>query len=149
MEFADAELSDEELKAKQRTFLSLLNNQPTVNSDGQTVQKKVAEKVVILFTMFKQKKAWNEVMFRTFKLLLTDGYIQSGDKGNLVQNLLSKPYSQGTARAQAGQMMQLLPLLKIAKEVGKGRLEINEDSTIIARLKAEYFTDLKATSDAE
>lgn len=144
LEFADAELSDEELKKKQRAFLSLLNNQPTVNSDGQTVQKKVAEKVVILFTMFKQKKAWNEVMYRTFKLLLTDGYIQSGDKGNLHAELLAKPYSVGTARAQAGQMMQMLPLLKIAKETSKGRLEVNEDSTIVARLRAEYFSDLKA-----
>lgn len=144
LEFADAELSDEELKSKQRAFLSLLNNQPTVNSDGQTVQKKVAEKVIILFTMFKQKKTWNEVMYRTFKLLLTDGYIQSGDKGNLHAELLAKPYSVGTARAQAGQMMQMLPLLKIAKETSKGRLEINEDSTIVARLRAEYFTELTA-----
>lgn len=144
LEFSDAELSDEDLKRKQRAFLSLLNNQPTVNSDGQTVQKKVAEKVIILFTMFKQKKTWNEVMYRTFKLLLTDGYIQSGDKGNLHAELLAKPYSVGTARAQAGQMMQMLPLLKIATETSKGRLEINEDSTIIARLRAEYFADLKA-----
>lgn len=144
LEFSDAELSDEELKEKQRSFLSLLNNQPTINSDGQTVQKKVAEKVVILFTMFKHKKTWNEVMYRTFKLLLTDGYIQSGDKGNLHLELLSKPYSVGTARAQAGQMMQMLPLLKIAKEDIKGRLVINEDSTIVARLRAEYFADLKA-----
>lgn len=148
LEFSDAELSDEDLAKKQRAFLSLLNNQPTVNSDGQTVQKKVAEKVVILFTMFKLKKSWNEVMYRTFKTLLTDGYIQSGEKGNLHAELLAKPYSLGTARAQAGQMMQMLPLLKITKEDGKGRLIPNDESTILARLKAEYFPDLKA-KDAE
>lgn len=142
LEFADADLSDEDLAKKQRAFLSLLNNQPTVNSDGQTVQKKVAEKVVILFTMFKQKKSWNEVMQRTFKLLLEDGYITSGKGGNLQQSLLAKPYSPGTASAQAGQMMQMLPLLKITKEEN-GRLVPNEDSTILARLKAEYFPELE------
>ena len=148
LEMSDIDLSEEELAKKQRAFLAVLNNQPATTTDGATVQKKVAEKVVILFTMFKQNKGWNEVMYRTFKLLLTDGYIQSGDKGNLVQELLKKPYSIGTARAQAGQMMQMLPLLKIATETSKGRLEINEDSTILHRLRNDYFADLKS-QDAE
>lgn len=148
LEFDDVDLPPEELAKKQRAFLAVLNNQPATTTNGQTVQKKVAEKVVILFTMFKQKKGWNEVMYRTFKLLLTDGYIQSGDKGNLVQELLKKPYSIGTARAQAGQMMQMLPLLKIATETSKGRLEINENSTILHRLRNDYFADLQPKSDA-
>lgn len=148
LEFDDVDLPPEELAKKQRAFLAVLNNQPATTTNGQTVQKKVAEKVVILFTMFKQKKGWNEVMYRTFKLLLTDGYIQSGDKGNLVQELLKKPYSIGTARAQAGQMMQMLPLLKIATETSKGRLEINENSTILHRLRNDYFADLQPKADA-
>lgn len=148
LEFADAELSDEELRLKQNSFLTLLNNQPTVNSDGQTVQKKVAEKVVILFTMFKQKKSWNEVMYRTFKLLLTDGYLDTKKGGNLYNNLLAKPYSPGTANAQMGQMVQMLPLLKVCTKDGS-RLVPNEDSTILARLKSEYFGDLKVSTDAE
>ena len=148
LEFADAELSDEDLRLKQNSFLTLLNNQPTVNSDGQTVQKKVAEKVVILFTMFKQKKSWNEVMYRTFKLLLTDGYLDTKKGGNLYNNLLAKPYSPGTANAQMGQMVQMLPLLKVCTKDGS-RLVPNEDSTILARLKSEYFGDLKVSTDAE
>lgn len=150
LEFDDVDLPAEQLKEKQQQFLRLLNNQPTLTAGGQTVQKKVAEKVVILFTMFKRGGKWNEVMYRTFSLLLTDGYIQSGDNGNLVQNLKSKPYSPATARAQAGQMMQLLPLLKIANEDGKGRLVPNENSTILMRLRSQFFADLKpAESDAE
>lgn len=142
LEFSDVDLTPEELKAKQTAFLNALNMQPHMSTDGVSVQKKVAEKVVILFTMFKRNGSWNEVMYRTFKVLLTDGFIQSGDGGNLVKELLAKPYSVGTARAQAGQMMQMLPLLKIAKETGKGRLEINENSTIVARLRSQYFADL-------
>ena len=141
LEFSDVDLPEEELKEKQQKFLRLLNAQPTLTTNGETVQKKVAEKVVILFTMFKQNGRWNEVMYRTFKLLLTDGYISGGRDSNLVKDLLAKPYSIGTARAQAGQMMQMLPLLKIAKEEG-GRLVPNEESTILARLRDQYFPEL-------
>ena len=141
LEFGDVDLPEEELKEKQQKFLRLLNAQPTLTTNGETVQKKVAEKVVILFTMFKQNGRWNEVMYRTFKLLLTDGYISGGRDSNLVKDLLAKPYSIGTARAQAGQMMQMLPLLKIAKEEG-GRLVPNEESTILARLRDQYFPEL-------
>ncbi|MFU9046315.1 hypothetical protein ACNAUY_07970 [Acinetobacter tibetensis] len=141
LEFSDVELPEQELKEKQQKFLRLLNAQPTLTTNGETVQKKVAEKVVILFTMFKQNGRWNEVMYRTFKLLLTDGYISGGRDSNLVKDLLAKPYSIGTARAQAGQMMQMLPLLKIAKEEG-GRLVPNEESTILARLRDQYFPEL-------
>lgn len=147
LEFDDVELPEEELKAKQEKFLGLLNAQPTLTTNGETVQKKVAEKVVILFTMFKNNGKWNEVMYRTFKLLLTDGYISSGKDSNLVKDLLAKPYSIGTARAQAGQMMQMLPLLKIAKEEG-GRLVPNENSTILARLRSQYFPEIATTKDA-
>lgn len=141
LEFGDVDLPEQELKEKQQKFLRLLNAQPTLTTNGETVQKKVAEKVVILFTMFKQNGRWNEVMYRTFKLLLTDGYISGGRDSNLVKDLLAKPYSIGTARAQAGQMMQMLPLLKIAKEEG-GRLVPNEESTILARLRDQYFPEL-------
>ena len=147
LEFSDAELSERELKIKQNSFLSVLNNQPTTTSEGTTVQKKVAEKVIILFTMFKQKKDWNEVMYRTFKLLLTDGYLNVKKGGNLYNNLLAKPYSSGTANAQMGQMAQMLPLLKICHKNGE-ILTPNEDSTILARLKSEYFPEL-ITKDSE
>jgi hypothetical protein len=142
LEFDDVDLPPEELAEKQRAFLSALNNQPATTASGETVQKKVAEKIIILFTMFKQKREWNEVMFRTFKILLTDGCIQKGKDGNLMKSLLDKPYSLGTAKAQSGQMFKMLPLLKITKEEANGAYEINENSTIVARLREEYFKDL-------
>lgn len=147
LEFDDVDLPEQELKEKQEKFLRLLNAQPTITTNGETVQKKVAEKVVILFTMFKNNGRWNEVMYRTFKLLLSDGYISGGKDSNLVKDLLAKPYSIGTARAQAGQMMQLLPLLKIVKEEN-GRLVPNENSTILARLRSQYFGEESSSKEA-
>lgn len=147
LEFSDADLSPQALAEKQREFLNLLNIQPHMSTTGDSTQKKVAEKVVILFSMFSKKSdRWNEVMRRTFEVLLHDGFITSGDKGNLVQNLLTKPYSIGTARAQAGQMYKMLPLLKIASETEKGKFVLNENSTIVARLRKEYFQDIKVAA---
>lgn len=136
LEAADLELSAEELEAKQRDLLDMLNARPRTGSESST-QKKVAEKVVMLFTWMKKGGTLNEVMRRTFTVLARDGHIISGDKGNLHAELLSKPYSVGTCRAQAGQMMAMLPMLKIANKSEKGRLEVNPDSLIFAKVKAD------------
>ncbi|WP_151708835.1 hypothetical protein [Acinetobacter brisouii] len=139
LEFSDADLSPEELADKQREFLQVLNIQPHMSTTGVSTQKKVAEKVVILFTYLKRGGKMNEVIYRTIKLLVEEGKVTSGDNGNLVKSLLDKPYSKGTARAQSGQMFKLLPLLKIAKEDSKGVFVANEDSVILRRLRDELF----------
>lgn len=136
LEAADLTLSAEELEAKQRDLLDMLNARPRSGSE-QSTQKKVAEKVVMLFGWMKKGGALNEVMRRTFTVLARDGYIVSGDKGNLHAELLAKPYSVGTCRAQAGQMMAMLPMLKIATKGEKGRLDLNPDSLIFAKVKAD------------
>lgn len=145
LEFSDAELSPDDLAAKQQDFLNLLNTKPNMSKDGSSTQVKVAQKVVILFSFFASGGKWNEVMYRTFKLLLKDGKITSGKDGSLVKELLSKPYSKGTANAQAGQMFQMLPLLKIATKTDANTYTINEESTIVARLREQYFPDIKAS----
>lgn len=135
LEFGDADLTPEELAAKQTELLDLLNVRPHQSKDGST-QKKVAEKVVMLFAYLKNGGNLNEVLRRTFTLLAADGYVQMGKTGNLTANLLAKPYSPGTANAQGGQMMQMLPLLKIAlpDPANKGRLVVNPESVIFARM---------------
>lgn len=134
LELADAELSPEELQAKQSALLDILNVRPHQSKDSST-QKKVAEKVVMLFSYLKNGGNLNEVLRRTLTVLAKDGYVQMGKTGNLFADLLSKPYSVGTANAQGGQMMQMLPLLRIAlPDAQKGRLVINPDSVIFMRM---------------
>ncbi|MCY1306063.1 hypothetical protein D9M70_558970 [compost metagenome] len=74
-------------------------------------------------------------MRRTFTVLHRDGFLTSGEKGNLQLDLLAKPYSLGTARAQSSQMFALLPLLKIATRE-KGKMVANPDSALLPQIKA-------------
>ena len=126
LELADAELDEAALKAKQETVLAEI--------DG--LAKKVGEKATMLFGWLKNGGKLNEVMLRTFEVLVTNGEITSGAKGNLQQSLLAKPYSPGTAASQANQMFMLLPALKVTRKE-KGRMVANEDSVILAKARAE------------
>jgi hypothetical protein len=126
LELADAELDEAALKAKQDAVLAEI--------DG--LAKKVSEKAVQLFGWLKNGGSLNEVMKRTFEVLAKDGEITSGEKGNLQQNLLAKPYSKGTAASQANQMFMLLPMLRVTKRE-KGRMIANPDSLILAKAKLE------------
>lgn len=136
LEAEDAELSPEALAEKQSELLKMLDVRPGTAETAGT-QKKVAEKVVMLFGWMSKGGTLNEVMRRTFEVLCRDGEITTGEKGNLQQHLLAKPYSIGTARAQAGQMMAMLPMLKIAQKSDKGRLVANPNSIALMKVKAE------------
>lgn len=135
LELEDAELDAAALEAKQAELLKLLNTRPGT-SDGGATQKKVAEKIVMLFGWLKNGGSLNKVMDITFQTLLKDGEIVSGEKGNLWTALLAKPYSKGTANAQGGQMMAMLPMLKIATKSEKGKLVANPNSLILMAVKA-------------
>jgi hypothetical protein len=126
LEMADAELDEAALKAKQETVLAEID----------TLAKKVSEKAVQLFGWMRNGGSLNEVMKRTFEVLAKEGELTSGEKGNLQQNLLAKPYSKGTAASQANQMFMLLPMLKVTRRE-KGRMIANPDSLILAKAKAE------------
>ena len=142
LEFSDTELSAEKLQANQQKLLELLNIRPSSEAavtSGSSTQKKVGEKAIMLFSWLKSGGKMNEVMLRTFKVLIRDGHISTGDKGNLHLELLTKPYSTGTARAQSGQMMKLLPMLKIAT-LEHGKLVANPDSVILVKVKSELFS---------
>ena len=134
LEVEDASLDPAELEAKQHELLALLNARPGTTDAGST-QKKVAEKVVMLFGWLKNGGTLNRVMEITFQTLIRDGEIQSGEKGNLWAALLAKPYSKGTANAQGGQMMAMLPMLKIATKSEKGKLVANPNSMILLAVR--------------
>ncbi|TSP14042.1 hypothetical protein [Cupriavidus campinensis] len=138
LEMSEATLPPEELKARQEALMAMLDMSPTnlARQDGQAaVQKKVADKALMLFGWIKNGGELNEIMRRTFTVLNRDGHITSGEKGNLLIDLLAKPYSLGTARAQSSQMFALLPLLKIANRE-KGRMVANPDSALLPQIKA-------------
>jgi hypothetical protein len=102
------------------------------------IADKVKDKAIMLFTWLKSEKPssdLNEVMLRAFSTLNKDGELTSGKNGNLQTNLLSKPYSPGTAASQANQMFMLFPLLGITKRE-KGKMVADEDSAILTLVNA-------------
>lgn len=126
LEIGDADLTGEQLQAKNKEVLAAI--------DGTA--KKVGEKAAMLFKWLQQGGELNEVMKRTFTVMAKDGFITSGDKGNVQENLLAKPYSMGTARSQSNQMFCLFRALKIANTDGKGKLVPNPDSIILMKANA-------------
>lgn len=124
--------SDDEVAAQVRAdkFIEDMN-------DRDAIADKVREKAVQLITWMasgKDTSALNEVMLRAFTVLLKDGELTSGSKGNLHTNLLSKPYSPGTANSQSSQMFMLFPILGVTVKE-KGRMVINPDSAIVDVMK--------------
>jgi hypothetical protein len=105
--------------------------------DRNAIADKVKDKAIMLLTWIasgKDTSALNEVLLRSFQVLLTQGELTSGNKGNLQTNLLSKPYSPGTAASQANQMFMLFPILGITVRE-KGRMVVNPDSAIVDVMK--------------
>jgi hypothetical protein len=124
--------SDDTLAAERRAdqFLADMH-------DRDAIADKVKDKAIMLLTWIasgKDTSALNEVLLRSFSVLFKDGELTSGNKGNLQTNLLSKPYSPGTAASQANQMFMLFPILGITQRE-KGRMVINPDSAIVDVMK--------------
>lgn len=106
-------------------------------NDRDAIADKVKDKAIMLMTWIasgKDTSGLNEVLLRTFQVLFTQGELTSGKNGNLQTNLLSKPYSPGTAASQANQMFMLLPLLGVTKRE-KGKMVADEDSAIVEVMK--------------
>ena len=141
LEVSDLDLTKEELQAKRKHLLSALNNQPvTLNgkSDpsvtGETVQKKVAEKVIQLFTYLNNGGTLNRYTQIAFATLIADGYLNMKKDGNMQAALIKNGYGMGTVRAQTGQISKLFPLLKIAFVEGD-KLVPNQESIILEKMK--------------
>lgn len=117
------------LEAKQDEFIARMD-------DRDSIADKVKEKMSMLLTWLQKGGELNEVLKRTFTVMHTRGELTSGDKGNLQLNLLSKPYSMGTARSQANQMFMALPELGIVVKE-KGRMLPNPDSVLLPMINAK------------
>lgn len=104
---------------------------------NDVIADKVREKAIMLIGWMasgKDTSALNEVLLRTFRVLFKDGELTSGKNGNLQLDLLSKPYSPGTAASQANQMFMLLPILGITVRE-KGKMIANPESAIVEVMK--------------
>lgn len=93
-------------------------------------QKKIAEKFENLFSALSVGKQPSVYVVQAFKLLddkktLTSTDIVASFKGS---------YKQGTAMSQAGQIMNLFDVVKIAKRT-KNTLVLNENSVIAERIR--------------
>lgn len=95
----------------------------------------VADKAVNLFTFLKTGGGLNGVTLRAFQVLIKDDQITSGESGNLMRNLLSKPYSHGTSASQTNQIFQLFTDLEICVRQSKGVMIANPDSIILEEVK--------------
>ena len=131
----DAALDADALIAKQDAFIARMN--VIIPSEPGYIADKVKEKAVMLFSWMKHGGKLNDVMQRAFTVLLKDGELISGNKGNLQLNLLSKPYTAGTSASQSNQMFMLFPLLSITVRE-KGKMVANPNSLILAKVKSEF-----------
>jgi len=97
--------------------------------------KYVGDKAINLFSFLKTGGGLNIVTSRAFDVIFKDGMLVGGKDGNIVQNLMLKPYSFKTASSQGNQMLQLFTLLEIGKRTARGTVVLNDDSTIVERVK--------------
>jgi hypothetical protein len=97
---------------------------------------KVKNRAVNLFEHLSQGKEFNEVNRRAVEVLVKDGFITTGDDGNLHANLLARPYDKLTARATGGNAIRMMTALKIVVADGKGKFTPNPKSVLLPKLSA-------------
>lgn len=106
-------------------------------------QKKVAEKFENLFTTLAANRAPSTFVVMAFNLLEKTGVMSSTELVAAYKTVGAKSdtegYNEGTARSQAGQIMNLFDAVKIATRT-KQSLELNANSAIAAKLRTVLNT---------
>jgi hypothetical protein len=118
----------EQIQAEHAEFIHKMNITSS-NAEGY-IADKVRDKILMFFVWLKNGGQLNEVMKRAITVLHQDGKITTGAKGNLYTNLLSKPYSTGTAASQSNQMQMMLPILGMTLK-SKGEMTPNPHSPLL------------------
>lgn len=97
-----------------------------------------------------KKAKLNNVLERVLSVLERDGYVQTGNEGNVFKDLLSRPYSPASARAMGGNTIGVFRELKviIPNEGVKGRYIANPDSLLLAKAKSMLTAAAKAPAAA-
>lgn len=123
LDASELSLSDEDAHAKRHELMAKLDDK---------LPKKIGEKVVNLFASIAKGATLSTYTRIAVDLLVKDGEMTSK---TLKDAYLARPYSEGTASSQCTQMMNLLPLLGLAKREG-AKLTLNENSLLLPMLKA-------------
>lgn len=132
---------ERDLSALPDEFFALEIGVPTDKSAVMALrpaQKKVAEKFDNLFVSLAAGNKPSGYTMQVFNVLVEKGEATSGELVGALKAAASRKgtvYSDGTARSQVGQMMNLFAVLKIATRVGN-KLTINPDSVLVEKLKA-------------
>ena len=98
-------------------------------------QIKVKQKAIQLFRLLEGQAVEAKILRIGLKTLIRDGYVYSGQTGNLYLALRNAGYSRGTSSAQTNQMITLFQLLRMTKENGY-KWQINPSSLILKRIIA-------------
>lgn len=123
LDVADLSLSDEDAHAKRHELMAKLDDK---------LPKKIGEKVVNLFASIAKGANLSTYTRIAIDLLVKDGEMTSK---TLKDQYIARPYSEGTASSQATQMMNLLPLLGIARKEA-GKIVLNDTSLLLPMLTA-------------
>lgn len=121
LEMADADLSEEELKAKQEEMLARIDS----------IAKKIGEKAVNVISWLAGRAKLSNYTDQAISLLIEKGEITSKD---LLEHYKARPYSEGTSRSQSQQLMKLLPEMKVGVMEGK-TMKLNPESLIVAKFQ--------------
>lgn len=91
----------------------------------------------------------NTVLERVLTVLDRDGLVQTGNEGNVMKDLIARPYSPASARAMGGNTISMYADLKvIIPEAGaRGKFVANPDSLLL--MKARSMLSVAPASAAE
>jgi hypothetical protein len=99
--------------------------------DGMGVKVKNRATMLLEYAAGKTDRL-NNVIATALKVLAEDGKLVSGDKGNLFQTLLAKPYSPSAARAMGNNTLNMMAQLKLVVQSEKQVYVPNPESLLLA-----------------
>lgn len=127
---ADAGVNEDELKVVMEKTMEII----------RTMNKKESNWAVKCIEFLAGKKSSiSEVTGTILKLLHTDGYITTGNDGNVFKTLVARPYSPGSARAMGGNNVGFMKDLKMIIADGKGKFVANPDSLLLMKANSMLF----------
>lgn len=124
---ADALVDEAELSAVMERTLGIIRE---MNSK----QKNRASNLIEFLS--GKRARLNNVLERVLRVLERDGVIQTGNEGNVMKDLLARPYSPASARAMGGNTIGMYADLKLIVADGKGKYVANPDSLLLAKARS-------------
>jgi hypothetical protein len=144
LDVADAELTGEALAAK------VAENRAMFKTLAVKVQNRATN---IIELCARKTNRINPATDMVIRLLSKDGFLTTGDKGNMHTRMCASGYKPDAARAMGNSTLGMLRALKIVTGTDKGRYEPNQDSAILAllseRLSLNFIDREAALADAE